>query len=46
MGVKSGGMGGDGTKIPSPCTPVVQTHIGPKKWNHVLDGAGVHTGAN
>jgi len=21
MGVKSAGMGGDGTKIPSPCTP-------------------------
>jgi len=23
MGVKSVGMGGDGTKIPSPCTPLV-----------------------
>jgi len=23
MGVKSAGMGGDGTKIPSPCTPLL-----------------------
>jgi len=27
MGVKSAGMGGDGTKIPSPCTPLRQTGV-------------------
>ena len=29
MNVKYAGMGGDGTKIPSPCTPLVQTCIWP-----------------
>jgi len=27
MGVKSAGMGGDGTKIPSPCTPLVRRYF-------------------
>jgi len=27
MGVKSAGMGGDGTKIPSPCTPLLYRRI-------------------
>ena len=27
MGVKSAVMGGDGTKIPSPCTPLLQTPV-------------------
>jgi len=47
MGVQSAGMGGDGTKIPSPCASLIEMLFVPaglcRPRNYVLDV--VHVGA-